>query len=81
MLCVSLLLSSAAWGQSISAGTVSGMVTDPSGAAIAGATASLHNPLSNYQQTVTTDQTGAFRFTNVPLNGYHLEVKSAGFST
>ncbi len=58
-----------------------GVVTDPSGAAIAGATASLHNPLSNYQQMENTDQSGTFRFTNVPLNGYHLSVKSAGFST
>ncbi len=73
--------SSAAWGQSISAGTVSGTVTDPSGAAIAGAAASLHNPVSNYQQTVTSDQTGVFRFTNVPLNAYRLEVKSAGFAS
>jgi len=55
------------------------MVTDPSSAAIVGATASLHNPISNYQQTVNTDQTGAFRFTNVPLNTYHLEVKTQGF--
>ena len=76
-----LCLSCAAWAQSISSGTVIGVVTDPSGAAIAGATASLHNPLSNYQQMENTDQSGTFRFTNVPLNGYHLSVKSAGFST
>ena len=76
-----LCLSCGAWGQSISSGTVTGVVTDPSGAAIAGATATLHNPISNYQQAETTDQSGTFRFTNVPLNGYHLSVKSAGFST
>jgi len=74
-----LLVSSAAWGQSISAGTLTGTVTDPSGAAIVGAPATLHNPLSNYQQTVTTNQAGVFRFTNVPLHSYHLEVKSEGF--
>jgi len=76
-----LLSCSFGWSQSISAGTVSGTVTDPSGAAIAGATATLHNPISNYQQAATTGQTGTFRFTNVPLNSYHLEVKSAGFAT
>ncbi len=75
-----LSLGCSAWGQSISSGTVTGTVTDPSGAAIVGAAASLHNPLSNYQQAVTTDQSGTFRFTNVPLNTYHLEVRSAGFS-
>src|SRR6185437_3146469 len=74
-------LSCAAWSQSISSGTVIGVVTDPSGATIAGATATLHNPLSNYQQMENTDQSGTFRFTNVPLNSYHLSVKSAGFST
>jgi len=66
--------------QSISAGTVAGTVTDPSGAAIPGATVTIRNPVSNYQQTATTDQAGAFRFGNVPLNNYHLHVQAVGFT-
>ena len=66
--------------QSISAGTVAGTFTDPSGAAIPGATVTVQNPVSNYHQTVSTDQAGAFRFSNVPFNNYHLRVEAAGFA-
>jgi len=66
--------------QSISAGTIGGTVTDPSGAAIPAATVTVRNPVSNYHQAATTDQAGAFRFSNVPLNNYHLRVEAAGFA-
>ena len=69
-----------ALAQSISAGTVGGAVTDPSGAAIPGATVTIQNPVSNYRQAVTTDQAGAFRFLNVPLNNYRVLVQAAGFA-
>ncbi|HKE25472.1 MAG TPA: TonB-dependent receptor [Bryobacteraceae bacterium] len=68
-------------GQSISAGTITGTITDPSAAAIAGATVTLSNPVSNYKQTASTDQSGTFKFANVPLSIYHLEVKAEGFAT
>jgi hypothetical protein len=60
-------------------GTVEGMVADPSGAAIPGATITLHNPLSNYTQSAMSDQNGAFRILNVPPNTYHMEVTAPGF--
>jgi hypothetical protein len=66
--------------QSISAGTVAGTVADPSGAAIPGANVTIRNPVSNYQQAASTDQNGAFRFVNVPLNNYHLLVQAPGFA-
>jgi hypothetical protein len=66
--------------QNISAGTVTGTVTDPSGGAISGATVTLANPVSNYKQTVSTDQAGAFRFSNVPLSVYHLDAQAQGFA-
>jgi hypothetical protein len=76
---VSMLLCSAAMAQSIGSGTVGGTVLDPSGAAIPGAAVTIHNPITNYSQNAAADVTGHFRFTNVPLNSYHLEVKSDGF--
>ena len=66
--------------QSIGSGTVTGTVVDPSGATIPGASVSIHNPITNYNQTATTDASGAFRFTNVPLNSYHLDAEAAGFT-
>lgn len=81
--CIASVLFSAlasAYAQSISAGTVAGAVTDPTGSAVVGATVSIHNPVSNYNQSATTDQSGAFRFNNVPPNSYHLEVNVPGFT-
>ena len=55
-------------------------MTDPSGAAVPKAAVSIVNRVTNYQQAATADGNGAFRFTNVPPNPYHLEVTAAGFA-
>ncbi len=62
-------------------GTVSGTVKDQSGAVIPGATVIIHNPVSGYERTASTDATGSFAFTNIPFNPYHLSVSEAGFSS
>jgi hypothetical protein len=62
------------------AGTVAGTVKDPSGAVIPGATVTIHNPVSGYERTASTDATGSFTFTNIPFNPYHLTVSEAGFT-
>jgi hypothetical protein len=77
---ITLLGCGVAAAQNISAGTVTGTVTDPSSAAIAGAKVTLANPVSSYKQTVSTDQSGAFKFSNVPLSVYHLDVQADGFA-
>jgi len=76
---VVLLCACAAWAQSIGAGTVAGKVVDPSGAIVVGAVVTAQNPLTNYHQSTKTDGTGAYRFTNVPLNSYRVEVSAPGF--
>src|SRR5580704_11748355 len=84
LLAVSLmaaLSAGAAWGQSINSGTVSGLVTDPSGAFIAGAKVRLTNPVTGFEQTTITDTSGAFKFNSVPVNNYHLDVSSSGFNS
>ncbi|HYY72104.1 MAG TPA: TonB-dependent receptor [Candidatus Bathyarchaeia archaeon] len=75
-----LLCAVSGFGQSINSGTVAGTVTDPSGAVVAQATVEISNPLTGYRQTTTTDSNGAFRFNNVPFNGYELTAKHEGFS-
>ena len=60
-------------------GSISGVVTDPSGAVIPGASVSIQNPVSAYTRTTTTDSTGHFRFSNLPFNPYHLTVTKEGF--
>jgi hypothetical protein len=69
------------FGQSLgTAGTLSGTVTDPSGAAIPKATVTILNRITNYQRTTTTDDTGAFRFNNIPPNPYHVEAHATNFA-
>jgi hypothetical protein len=76
----SLLWSIAAHAQSMGqAGTIAGVVADPSGAAIPGAKVELRSPVSGYSREVATDSAGAFRFTDVPPNNYHLQVTSGNF--
>ena len=63
-----------------SAGTLSGVITDPSGAVVRGAVVTLVNPVSGLNRNSTTDSSGRYLFTNIPLNPYHLTVSGSGFS-
>lgn len=64
-----------------SAGTLSGIITDPTGAVVSGAIVTLINPVSGLNRNSTTDATGRYSFTNIPLNPYHLTVNGSGFSS
>ena len=61
-------------------GTVTGFVTDSTGAAVAGATVVIQNTKSGVDRTVKADGLGQFRFPNVPFNLYQLTASSTGFS-
>ncbi len=61
-------------------GSIEGVVKDPSGAAVVNVTVEIKDPVSGYERTTTTSNEGAFRFTNVPFNGYHLSVNANGFA-
>jgi len=67
-------------GSAQSSGILDGTVTDPSGGAVPGATVEMHNPVSHYDRSTTTDTDGKFRFANVPFNPYHLTVTATGFA-
>ncbi len=60
-------------------GSIEGVVKDPSGGVIAGATVQISYPVSGYHREITTGSDGDFKFTNVPFNPYHLVVTAAGF--
>jgi len=61
-------------------GTISGTVLDPSGAVVSNATVKIHNPVSGYERSFPTDSSGAFSFSNLPANPYHLSVTAKGFA-
>jgi hypothetical protein len=60
--------------------TISGLVTDPTGAVVSGATVTITNPVSQYTRSMVTDASGNYQFTNVPFNPYHLTVNATGFA-
>ena len=62
-------------------GEITGTVTDPSGAAVSGATVSIANADTGFRQSAKTGETGLYRFTVLPLGTYEIEVQAAGFGT
>ena len=63
-----------------SSGSISGTVLDPTGAVVPNATVEIHNPVSHFDRSTTTDKSGNFSLPNVPFNPYHLAVTAAGFA-
>jgi hypothetical protein len=64
-----------------SSGTISGMVTDPSGAAIAEAEILVVNDTTRVQYPARTNQEGIYLVSNVPPGSYRLQVSKVGFKT
>jgi hypothetical protein len=47
---------------------LSGTILDPTGAVVANAAVEIHNPVSHFDRSTTTDGSGKFSFPNVPFN-------------
>ena len=63
-------------------GSISGAVTDPSGAGIPGAKVTLHNPDSGLHQETKSGSDGSYEFLVVPAGEhYTIEVEASGFKT
>jgi hypothetical protein len=78
---VILGLSTAGLAQELAA-TLTGTVTDSSGAVVAGATVSVHNNETGVDvRSVTTTNTGSFNITNLPAGRYTVTVRNIGFET
>jgi hypothetical protein len=60
-------------------GRLSGVVTDPSGAAIPGSTVSLLDENHGVVGETTTDSNGQYSFSSLATGAYNLEVQSTGF--
>jgi hypothetical protein len=61
--------------------SLSGLVTDPTGASIPNAVVELENTATGLKRTAQTDSLGAYVFTQVIPGDYTLTVKAEGFST
>jgi len=62
-------------------GTISGDVTDASGAVVAGATISLQNLGTNEKRTATTTKSGSFDVPDLAIGKYKVTATAEGFKT
>src|ERR1700691_1930366 len=74
-------LSATVLGQELAA-TLTGTVTDPSGAVVPGVSIVVHSQETGADvRSVTTSDTGSFNITNIPAGRYTVTVKNTGFQT
>ena len=75
---VTITLATVAFGQT-SRGTVTGTVTDPNGAVIAGAEVTLTSDATKLSRTTTTNTEGLYRFEAVDPGPHSMKVTATGF--
>ncbi|MBV9504234.1 MAG: TonB-dependent receptor [Acidobacteriia bacterium] len=77
-----LAVGTAGWAQSgANSGQIVGQVLDPSAAAISGAGVSILNKDTHFKRTATTDKTGRYAVSDLPLGPYVVSVNANGFET
>lgn len=67
--------------QSAGTSALAGTVTDPSGAAIPGATVTITNNATGQTRTANTGSDGSYRFTLLPPGNYKVTFAASGFKT
>src|SRR5712664_2767711 len=77
---VLLLTAESAKAQLGNSGSIEGAVKDDPGGVVGGATVEISYAVSGFLRETTTGSDGSFKFTNVPLNTYHLLVAAGGFA-
>src|SRR5271165_3069086 len=77
---LSLAVTSNAFGQAPGTGAISGMVSDPSGRALANSEVSTINEATLVSRTVVTTAEGVFRVVLLPPGTYSVMIKAAGFA-
>ena len=65
----------------VTTGTISGTVSDPTGAAVSGATVSLKSAETAISRTVITGADGRYRAPELGLGSYEITAEAAGFQT
>ena len=74
-----LLVSTPSLYAQVSGGTIEGLVTDPTGAVIPGATVIIRNQATNVSHTITTNSVGRYSVPSLIPGMYTVTVSAAGF--
>src|ERR1700720_2327605 len=72
------LLAAVLCAQSLS--SLTGLITDATGAVVPGATVELQNAATQAKRVSTADSTGHYSFPQIPPGNYKMTVKAQGFS-
>jgi Carboxypeptidase regulatory-like domain len=82
ILAIVTLFASAAQAQNaISTGSISGQVTDTSGALVLGATVTAENVAAGIKLNTKTNGAGFYTLPSLPVGAYNIAVSQAGFKT
>ena len=65
--------------QATASGNIAGVVTDPTGAAVVGASVTVTSTATNAERKTTTNGSGEYRFDLLPAGTYQLSVQASGF--
>jgi hypothetical protein len=74
------LFSVGAWSQTQLA-SVSGTITDPSGAVVPGVSVTIVSSGTGLKRSALTDTAGAYRFAGLPTGNYSLRIEKTGFQS
>ena len=80
-LCISVFVFSALAFAQITTGTISGTVTDSTGAVVPGVNVTLKSVEKGITRTVRTDEGGRYRAPELALGSYEISVEAAGFES
>jgi hypothetical protein len=77
---LAMLFSVVGWSQTQLA-TVSGAITDPSGAVVPGVSVTIVSQGTGLKRSVVTDTAGEYRFAGLPTGNYSLRIEKTGFQS
>jgi hypothetical protein len=80
LLCVLFFPARSTKAQATTTGSLAGIVADPSGSAIPGATLIISRPVVGFQRTVTANSSGEYVIPNLEAGDYVLRVSAKGFA-
>src|SRR5258708_38532455 len=78
LLVFTVLIPASVWAQAYS-GSLTGLVTDPSGAMVPAVAVTLTDVNKGYDYTATTNETGRYLLRSLPPGTYRLTATAAGF--
>jgi hypothetical protein len=81
LLCLFALCPASLHAQAASSTSIAGVVTDSTGAVVAGASVKLTDKATNTPRPTVTNDTGRYFFANVPPGEHEIAVSKAGFRT